>query len=169
MPNIGVILKDEIQRLARRVSRQADAKLRKDVVFLKRKVAELTRSAEQLRRDNAKLLMDYKERMAAPAVASGKELEHAHLGPSLIRAQRARLGLSREAFGKLVGASAGAVLAWEGGRSKPRDKARAALIAVRKLGKREVRWRLEAMTPNGRKPAAPAASVPRKASAAPGR
>lgn len=144
MPNIGAVLREEIQRLARRVSRQADAKLRKDVVFLKRRVAELARTTEQLRRDNAKLLADYKERMTTPPTASGKEIEHAHLGPHLIRSQRARLGLSREAFGKLVGASAGAVLAWEGGRSKPRDKHRAALIAIRRLGKREARWRLEA-------------------------
>lgn len=152
MPDIGAVLRNEIQRLARRVSRHADAKTRKDVVFLKRRVAELTRLTEQLRRENAKLLADYRERMAATPVASGKELERAHLGPSLIRAQRARLGLSREAFGKLVGASAGAVLAWEGGHSKPRDKARAALIAVRRLGKRDAQWRLEALGANGHKP-----------------
>lgn len=144
MPNIGAVLREEIQRLARRVSRQAAAKHRKDVVFLKRRLGELSRTTEQLRRDNAKLLSDYKERMTAPPTATGKEVEHSHLGPSLIRSQRTRLGLSREAFGKLVGASAGAVLAWEGGRSKPRDKNRAALIAVRRLGKREARWRLEA-------------------------
>lgn len=109
-------------------------------MFLKRRVAELTRLTEQLRRENAKLLADYRDRMAATPVASGKELE------------RARLGLSREAFGKLVGASAGAVLAWEGGHSKPRDKARAALIAVRRLGKRDAQWRLEALGANGHKP-----------------
>lgn len=149
MPNIGAVLREEIQRLARRVSRQAEAKVRKDVVFLKHRVAELTQTVDQLRRDNAKLLLDYRERMAAPPTASGKEVEHAHLGPSLIRSQRTRLGLSREAFGKLVGASAGAVLAWEGGRSKPREKNRAAVIAIRKLGKREARWRLEALG-NGR-------------------
>lgn len=153
MPNIAAVLREEIQRLARRVSRQADARLRKDVVFLKRRVADLTKAAEQLRRDNAKLLTDYRERMASPPTVSGKEAAHAHLGPRLIHAQRARLGLSRNAFGKIVGASAGTVLAWESGRSKPREKARAALIAVRKLGKREARWRLEAMTPAGGKPA----------------
>lgn len=151
MPNIAAVFRDEIKRLARRVSRQGDAKLRKDMVFLKRKVAELTRVAEQLRRDNAKLLTDYKVRMVTPPVASEKELEHAHLGPSLIRGQRARLGLSRDAFAKLVGVSAGAVLAWEGGHSRPRDKARAALIALRRLGKREAQWRLEALGGNGRK------------------
>lgn len=154
MPNIAAVFREEIQRLARRVSRQADSKLRKDVVFLKHRVAELTRVAKQLRRDNAKLLLDYQDRMAAPPSASGKEIERAHLGPHLIHAQRSRLGLSREAFGRLVGASAAAVLAWESGRSRPRDKARGALIAIRRLGKREARWRLEALSPNGAKSAA---------------
>ncbi|MDE2491085.1 MAG: hypothetical protein KGM24_09565 [Elusimicrobia bacterium] len=31
MPNLGKVLKDEIQRLAARVSRKADAQLKKDV------------------------------------------------------------------------------------------------------------------------------------------
>ncbi|MEW5884708.1 MAG: hypothetical protein AB1725_10850 [Armatimonadota bacterium] len=148
MPNIGALLRDEIQRLARRVSRQNTMRLKKDVVLLKRRIAELAKISEQLRHENAKLLADYRERMATPPTASGKEVAQAHLGPHLIHAQRARLGLSREAFGKLVGASAGAVLAWEGGRSKPRDKARATLIAIRKLGKREAQWRLEALSVN---------------------
>lgn len=148
MPNIGALLRDEIQRLARKVSKQNNVRLKKEVLLLKRRVAELARTSEQLRHENMKLMADYKERMATPPTASGKEVAQSHLGPHLIHAQRARLDLSREAFGKLVGASAGAVLAWEGGRSKPRDKARAALIAIRKLGKREARWRLEALSAN---------------------
>jgi hypothetical protein len=35
-----------------------------------------------------------------------------------------------------------------GGRSKPREEARAALIAIRQLGRRDARWRLEAMNSN---------------------
>ena len=145
MPNIGVILREEIQRLARRVSRQADAKLKKDIVSVKHQVAELKRTAQQLRRDNVKLMADFKERLVAPPAAAQKDMAHARLSPRLIRVGRARLGLSREGFAKLVGVSAGAVVAWEGGHSKPREEARKALIAVRKLGKREARWRLEAL------------------------
>ena len=148
MPNIGVILREEIQRLARRVSRQADAKLKKDIVSLKHQVAELKRTSLQLRRDNMKFMADLKERLIAPPAAQ-KDMAHARLSPRLIRIGRARLGLSREGFAKLVGVSAGAVVAWEGGHSKPREEARKALIAVRKLGKREARWRLEALGANG--------------------
>ena len=52
MPNIGALLKEEFSRLARRVSRQADAKLRKDIVFLKHQVAELKRTTLQFKRNN---------------------------------------------------------------------------------------------------------------------
>jgi DNA-binding transcriptional regulator YiaG len=147
MPNIGALLKEEFSRLARRVSRQADAKLKKDIVFLKHQVAELKRTTLQFKRNNEKLMADLKDRLVAPPTATQKDLEHARISPRLIRVGRARLGLSREDFAKLVGVSAGAVVAWEGGRSKPREEARKALIAVRKLGKRDARWRLEAMTP----------------------
>ncbi|MDE2491084.1 MAG: helix-turn-helix domain-containing protein [Elusimicrobia bacterium] len=73
------------------------------------------------------------------------------MGPRLVQAQR-KLGLSREAFARLLGVSAGAVTAWEGGRSKPRAEARGALVAVRALGKREARWRLEALANGSRAP-----------------
>jgi DNA-binding transcriptional regulator YiaG len=149
MPNIGSLLKEEFNRLARRVARQADAKLKKDVVYLKHQVAQLKRTAQRLQRDNAKLLADLTERLAAPPSAAPKDLKNARLSPRLIRAGRARLGLSREDFAKLVGVSAGAVVAWEGGRSKPREDARRALIAVRRLGRRDARWRLEALKAEG--------------------
>jgi len=115
-----------------------------------------------------KLMVDLKERLAAPPTADKNAIEGARLSPRLIHAQRKRLGLSRESFAKLLGVSASAVLTWEGGRSKPRAEARAALIAVRKLGKREARWRLEAMNGNGHRPGAPKskkASSRRKTSA----
>lgn len=153
MSNIGVILKDEIKRLARRVVRQESASLHRDVIALKRQAARDKRTIFQLQRDSARLLVDLRARLAAPPVVPQKELEHARLSPRLIRAQRARLGLSRESFGKLAGVSAGAVLAWEGGHSKPRADAKAALVALRGLGKREARWRLEALSSNGRRPA----------------
>lgn len=153
MPNFGAVLRAEIQRLALRVSRKANGQLKKDVVHMKHQIAALNKHVDQLRHDNSKLIADLKGRLVAPPIADKDSLEGARLSPRLIHAQRERLGLSREAFAKLLGVSAGAVMTWEGGRSKPRAEARAALIAVRKLGKREVRWRLEALNGNGRRPA----------------
>jgi len=151
MPNLGAILKTEIARLARRSTRPIFAPVKKDVAALKRALAQHRRLLAQLGRDNARLLADLNSRLAAPPTAPADEVDRARLGPSLIRSQRKRLELSRNAFAKLLGVSGAAVLAWEGGRSRPRAAAKAALIAVRRLGKREARQRLAAFNgPNGK-------------------
>ena len=104
-------------------------------------------------KDNAPLVADLNTRLAAPPTASEAEVKNARLGPALINTQRKRLGLSRAAFAKPVGVSGGTVLAWEGGRSKPRAAAKDALVAVRKLGRRAARERLAVMVAaNGANP-----------------
>lgn len=143
--NIGRLLKDEILKLSGRVVRRETAALRKDVAALKRQAAAGRRELAALRRDNAGLIEDLRARLSAPAAAPAKASRHARLSPRLIRALRARLGLPREAFAKLVGVSAGAVITWESGKSKPREAAKAALVSLRSLGRREARWRLQTL------------------------
>lgn len=145
MPNLAAVLKTEIARLARRSMRPLYVPIKKDVAALKRALAEQKRLTARLVRDNARLVADLNTRLAAPPTASEAEVKNARLGPALIHAQRKRLGLSRADFAKLVGVSGGAVLAWEGGKSKPRAAAKGVIVAVRKLGKREARERLAAM------------------------
>lgn len=60
---------------------------------------------------------------------------------------RARLGLSRKKFGKLVGVSGISVYNWERGRAKPRPSLLSAIAEVRRLGKKEVRARLNSPSP----------------------
>lgn len=151
MPNLAAVLKTEIARLARRATRPLYAPIKKDVAVLKRTISQQKRVIAQLLRDNARLITDLNARIATPPAATAAEVRQARISPRLIKAQRTRLGLSREAFAKLVGVSGGAVLAWEGGKSKPRAAAKAALVAVRKLGKREARARLKVLAgENGR-------------------
>jgi len=57
-------------------------------------------------------------------------------------AQRKRLGISANAFGKLVGVSAVTVYAWEQGRTRPRKAQVKALGLVRAFGKKQARARL---------------------------
>lgn len=152
MPNIGTILKDEISRLARRSIRPVYAPLKKDVVALKHAVAHLKRQNQKLLRDNARLMAEMKSRLTRLPSVTEEETRKTRISPKLIKSKRKRLGLSREDYGKLLGVSSASVLAWEMGRSRPRPKVRAALAAVRKLGKREARQRLEALaTTNGHK------------------
>jgi len=150
MPNLSTILKQEITRLARRSTRPAITALKKDVTRLKRQVVEHRRQLARLHHDNARLMADLNEKLKAPPKASDAEMKHARITPRLIRAQRKRLDLSRENFGKLLQVSGQSVLAWEGGRAKPREAAKAALVAIRKLGKRDARDRLQVIgTENG--------------------
>lgn len=145
MPNLAAVLRTEISRLARRSMRPIYAPIKKDVAALKRALAQQKRLVARLTKDNNRLMADLNARLAAPPTVSEDEVQHARLSPRLIHSQRSRLGLSRDAFAKLVGVTGGAVLGWEGGRSKPRTAAKAALIAVRKLGRREARRRLEVL------------------------
>jgi len=145
MPNIGAILKDEITRLARRSTRSQYAPLKKDVVVLKHAVAQLKRQNHKLLRDNALLMAEMNSKLAKLPSVPEAEVKKTRISPKLIKSKRKRLGLSREDFGKLLGVSSASILAWEMGRSRPREKVRAGLAAVRKLHKREARRRLEAM------------------------
>ncbi|MBI5242789.1 MAG: helix-turn-helix domain-containing protein [Elusimicrobia bacterium] len=145
MPNLAAVLKTEIARLARRSTAPIYKPLKRDVAALKRALAQEKRLTARLAKDNARLIADLNTRIAAPPTVSEDEVKHARISPRLIKSQRARLGLSRHAFAKLVGVSGGAVLAWESGRSKPRAVAKAALVAIRKLGKRTARERLRVL------------------------
>ena len=54
-----------------------------------------------------------------------------------VRAQRKRLGISAEDYGRLIGVSGLTIYNWEHGKARPRKAQLAALIAVRGIGKRE--------------------------------
>lgn len=145
MSSFSRILHQEIDRIARRSQRAVLAPLRRDIARLKRAAAAQRRTNLRFERDIALLKSDLAERLKVPPSAPREEVERARLSPRRILAQRKRLGLSREAFASLLGASPSAVSAWETGRSKPRDRAKATLVAVRKLGRRAAHARLQAL------------------------
>jgi len=75
---------------------------------------------------------------AAPPV-SEQEAKSARLSPRLIHSLRRRLGLSQTALARLVGVSAPAVAHWEAGNSTPTGQNRAAVVGLRKIGRRDVK------------------------------
>lgn len=143
MPDLSALLKAEISRIARRALRPYYLPIKKDVAVVKKTISQHKRLLAQVSREHARLIADLNARIAAPTAASAEETRQARVSPRLILSQRKRLGLSRDGFGKLLGVSGGAVSAWEGGRSRPRTAAKAALVAARKLGRREARQKLE--------------------------
>ena len=145
MSNIAAAFRQEITRLARREVRgqvaglrKASAKFRKDIARLKRAAAELLSEIARLRRT------------AGEAPARETDAAKTRFTARSVIAHRRRLRLSAADYGQLIGVTGHTVYAWEHGASRPRHAQRAALAAVRAMGRREALARLEAV--RGRPP-----------------
>ncbi len=143
MAKLETVMKEAIARGARRQVRVLVLPLRREVIRLRRKVGALQGMLTTLRRDAAAL-----KRLVA---AAPPLVRAARLSPRLVRSLRNRLGLSQMALARLVGVSAAAVGHWEAGASTPTGQNRATVVALRKVGKREVKGllatRLKETTP----------------------
>jgi DNA-binding transcriptional regulator YiaG len=150
MPKIEMAIKDAIQRGARQQIRLVAAPLRREVHRLRRTVAGLRRELIALRATAAQW-----ERMAEQtpwaSTVSDEAVKAARLSPGLIKKLRARLGLSQTALAKLAGVSTAAVVQWERGRAAPSGDRRKAVVALRKLGRRDVRRLLARMSTHAAK------------------
>jgi DNA-binding transcriptional regulator YiaG len=141
VPNIGMLLKEEISRLCRREIRRQVEPLRKtsaayrhDIAALKRQIVELERRVGAIARRHP---TDARPRV----VPDGPPVRFVAKG---LRSLRARLGVSAAELAQLMGVSAQSVYNWEHKKSTPRKEQLASLVALRSLGKREVGARLEA-------------------------
>jgi DNA-binding transcriptional regulator YiaG len=140
MANLLGLLTDRLRRVARREIRSQTSKTRRLTAQHRRDIAALKRQVATLVKAVAFLETQEKRRVASLPV---QEVEGVRFSAKSVKAQRKRLGLSAKAFGRLVGVSALTIYSWESGRSRPRKKQLAPLAAVRKLGKRESKKRLE--------------------------
>jgi len=71
--------------------------------------------------------------------ATQEEVKASRLTPDRIRRLRRKLGISMRELGILTGTSLSAILSWEKGKFKPKEEKKAALVALRKLRKRDAR------------------------------
>ena len=130
-------LKSEITRLAKKQLRATCLPLARDVRRLKRTVSALRKTIAVLSRLGAELEAQRTAERAKLAVPP-EEVKAARLSPLLIKKLRARLGITQGELATLVGVSTSAVGSWEYGKAKPEGHNREALVALRKLGRREV-------------------------------
>ncbi|RME71633.1 MAG: hypothetical protein D6776_09935 [Planctomycetota bacterium] len=135
MAELGKILKDEIRRLARREIRAETESQRKAVIALKREVRELRKHNEALTKEVAAL----RRHLPDEVVQKVDKTRKPRISARSIRAQRKRLGLSIEAYARLLGASPGSVVNWEQRKTRPAPSMREKLLEVRKLGRRDVK------------------------------
>jgi len=147
MPNIASVLKDEIARIARKEVRRETASLKKATTSYRSEIAALKRRAQSLERALKRAVRGSRAR-PSEARSSADEADD---GPSLrfrpkgLASLRARLGISANDAGKLLGVSGQSIYLWESGRARPSRSRLAEIAALRKLGKREVTARLEAL------------------------
>lgn len=131
------MLKSEITRLAKKQVRATYLPLAHDVRRLKRTVSALRKTVAVLARLRAELQVQRTAERARLAAAP-EEVKVAHLSPLLVKKLRKRLGITQGELAMLVGVSGSAVGSWEYGKAKPEGHNREALVALRKLGRREV-------------------------------
>jgi DNA-binding transcriptional regulator YiaG len=141
MPNLASLLKDEIIRLARKEVRlevdglrKATAKYRSDIAGLKRSVATLEKQVSRFEKKNS---------IKGVPVTEGEATTRHRYSAKRFAAQRQKLGLSAGDMGILLGVSAQTVYNWEAEKSRPRPQQLAAIAAVRAMGKRAIKTRLE--------------------------
>jgi DNA-binding transcriptional regulator YiaG len=143
MPNIASILKVEIVRLARKELRAETEALKKAVAHYRSDISGLKRSVASLEKQLARM-----EKKTSGQVTSDPSPEGAgrmRFSAKGLASKRQKLGLSAAEMGILLGVSAQTIYNWEAEKSKPRQAQLAAIAAVRDMGKRQAKARLEEM------------------------
>jgi DNA-binding transcriptional regulator YiaG len=146
MGKVEGIIKSEIVRLAKREVRKVSVPLGRDLRSLKSVVSQLRRTVLGLQRITAS---QQKELQKGKAVleAPPEEVKESRFSPRLIRSLRRHLAITQKELAVLTGVTVGAVHLWESGQFKPSMKKKAVMVALRKLGRREVRKLLEGKGP----------------------
>ena len=142
MPNSASTLKDEIRRLAKREIKTNTSSTKGAVATFRRDIAKLKRLVQGQQKEITFLKTQERKRLGQPQTAD-EPLEGIRFSARSVKAQRQRLGLSAEDYAKLIGVSPLTIYNWESGKGRPKNERMTAIVAVRKLGKREALAKLE--------------------------
>jgi DNA-binding transcriptional regulator YiaG len=141
MPDVAAVLRQEILRLARKEIRDQLMPLKKSVSELRKRLSNIQREIGALQRTVRTLEREAAHRLTeAPKPVPDTRIR---FSPKWVAADRKRLGLSAEDYGRLVGVSGQTIFSWESGASRPREERLVAWAAIRGIGKRAARQRLE--------------------------
>jgi DNA-binding transcriptional regulator YiaG len=129
-------IKSEIQRLSKREIRATFVPLRREVRGMRLRLSSLSKNFSTLNR----LAKEQMQNLPKKGLeATPEEVKASRLTPDRIRGLRKKLGISMRELGLLIGVTTWAVLMWEKGKFKPKAEKKAALVALKKFRKREVR------------------------------
>jgi DNA-binding transcriptional regulator YiaG len=142
MGKVEGIIKSEIIRLSKREVRKISTPLAKEVWLLKNILWKLTKTVSKLERFAAHQESELSKKKI-PLEATAEEVKESRFSPRLIRSLRNHLGITQKELAILTGVTIGAVQKWESGQFKPSVRKKAVIVAIRKLGRREVRRIIE--------------------------
>ena len=136
MGKVESTIKSEILRLAKKEVKAAFLPLRHEVWAMRLKLSGLSKNVAVLNRQAKEVRQG---EVRSKLEASPEEVKASRLTPERIRNLRMKKGLSQRELGILTGATTGAVLSWEKGKFKPKGDKKAALVALRKVTKQDVK------------------------------
>jgi DNA-binding transcriptional regulator YiaG len=142
MGALETTIKSEIVRLARSEMRRTLVPLGRDVRLLKSTVSQIRKAVLVLERLAAQQQKELGKRKI-PLEGPPEEVKKSRFSPALIRSLRKHLGISQKKLAILCGVTLGAAHLWESGKFRPKDEKKAVMVALRKLGRRDVRKMLE--------------------------
>ena len=145
MGKLEATIKNEMIRLAKKEIRSTSVPLGRDVRLLKSAVSQIRKAVLVLERSAAQQQKELGKRKV-PLEATPEEVKKSRFSPALIRSLRKHLRISQKEPAIFSGVTVGAVHLWESGKFEPKDEKKAAMIALRKLGRRDGRKHLEKKT-----------------------
>lgn len=162
MANLAATIKEEIQRLARKEIKAQTGSTKQAVAQYRREIAQLKRQLREQEKKIAFLETQETKRLSQPQAVE-ESVEGIRFSARSVKFQRERLGFSAADYAKLVGVSSLTIYNWEQGKSRPRNEQRAALAAVRGIGKREALVKLELLKAKEERAAARSKKTRKKA------
>ena len=142
MPNIGAVLKDEIARISKKVSRQEVGPIKTASNTVRTQLATLNKQVQQLEREVAQLRRKTTQAQEPLPPVDAQTVRFSAKG---LRSLRKRLNLSAQELGQLVEVSGPTIYSWEGEKTAPRSEQKLVLAGLRTIGKREAQARLQAI------------------------
>lgn len=148
MPDIARVLKEEIQRIARKEVKAATTQIQKTNATLRRSVADLKRRLAAIEKGNKLLVASAERARKVELSVSDKEGEDARITAKMLKKMRARLGLTQTDLAYLIDSIPVTVGRWEQkeGRLSFRGTVKARIVEISKLTKAEAQNRLDEMS-----------------------
>ena len=147
MPNIAIILREEISKIARKEVKDQVRELKQTVREQRDAIARLEKQLGPAKSKAAAKPTAAKPTTAKPAAKTSKapagdKRKQPRIAPDTIKKHRKRLKISQAELGKLLNVSTNTVLRWEAGTSKPRNKHLPGLAQLRSTSLRELKQQL---------------------------